>query len=94
MVISRLIEKAKMKYTGWLMAVSVSSYIIYLFHTTFEGFAKAVIHKIPIFTDGANGLLFIANTTMVVAFGVIGPIILQRCILNKARITKVLFGLK
>ena len=43
------------------MMVAASSYIIYLFHTTFEGFAKAVVHKIPIFVDTSNELLFIVK---------------------------------
>lgn len=82
-----------MRY-GWLTVVAASSYIIYLFHTTFEGFAKAVVHKLPIFADGSNDLLFIMNITIVVVCGVLCPIVLHRYILNKTKVTKVLFGLK
>lgn len=92
MAISNLIEKTG-KGTGWLITVSTSSYIIYLFHTTFEGFAKAVIHRIPIFTDSSNEGLFLVNIAVVISCGVVCPIILHRYILNKTRITKILFGL-
>lgn len=75
------------------MVVFSSSYIIYLFHTTFEGFAKAVVHKTPFFTDG-NSVLFIINVAIVVGCGVVCPIILHRYVLNKTHFSKVLFGLK
>lgn len=94
MVLSSLLERWNRKRNGWLLDVSVSSYIIYLFHTTFEGFAKAVIHKIPFFVDGNNEVLFCINVTIVVVCGVLCPIILHRYVLNKTKMTKVLFGLK
>ncbi len=93
MALSSLIEKCNHKSNEWMMVVSSSSYIIYLFHTTFEGFAKAVVHKIPFFTDG-NDVLFIINASVVVGCGVACPIILHRYVLNKTHFTKVLFGLK
>ena len=76
------------------MVVSSSNYIIYLFHTTFEGFAKAVVHRIPIFADSSNEILFCINISVVVACGVVCPIIMHRLIFTKTHITKVLFGLK
>lgn len=94
MVLSTILEKWNQKGNGWLIVVSSSSYIIYLFHTTFEGFAKAVVHKIPMFADGSNQMLFCCNIIMVVACGVVCPIILHRYVLNKTKVTKVLFGLK
>ena len=93
MALASLMEKWNHKSNEWLMVVSSSSYIIYLFHTTFEGFAKAVVHKIPFFTDG-NDVLFIINASVVVGCGVACPIILHRYVLNKTHFTKVLFGLK
>ena len=93
MAFSSLMEKWNSKSNEWLMVVSSSSYIIYLFHTTFEGFAKALVHKIPFFTDG-NDVLFVINAFVVVCCGVVCPIILHRYVLNKTHITKVLFGLK
>ena len=93
MAFSSLMEKWNSKSNEWLMVVSSSSYIIYLFHTTFEGFAKAVVHKISFFTDG-NDVLFIINAFVVVCSGVVCPIILHRYVLNKTHITKIMFGLK
>ena len=93
MALSSLIEKWNHKNNEWLMVVSSSSYIIYLFHTTFEGFAKAVVHKISFFTDG-NEVLFIINVFIVVGCGIVCPIILHRYILNKTHVTKLMFGLK
>lgn len=94
MAFSHVLETCKKVNLGWLMQVSASSYIIYLFHTTFEGFAKAVVHKIPIFADGSNELLFCVNIFVVVVCGVACPIVLHRDLLTKTHITKVLFGLK
>lgn len=91
--LSSLIEKWNHKSNEWLMVVASSSYIIYLFHTTFEGFAKAVVHKISFFTDG-NEVLFIINVFIVVGCGIVCPIILHRYILNKTHVTKIMFGLK
>ena len=93
MTLASLMEKWNHKSNEWLMVVASSSYIIYLFHTTFEGFVKAVVHKIPFFTDG-NDVLFIINASVVVGCGVACPIILHRYVLNKTHFTKVLFGLK
>lgn len=93
MTLSSLLKKWNHKSNGWLMVVSSSSYIIYLFHTTFEGFAKAVVYKLPFFTDG-NGELFVINIFVVVGCGVVCPIILHRYILNKTHMTKIMFGLK
>ena len=93
MAFSSIIEKWNHKNNEWLMVVSSSSYIIYLFHTTFEGFDKAVVHKISFFTDG-NEVLFIINVFIVVGCGIVCPIILHRYILNKTHVTKIMLGLK
>lgn len=89
MALSNLLEKWNRNGNGWLMVVSASNYIIYLFHTTFEGFAKAVVHRIPVFADGSNQMLFCFNIIIVVACGVVCPIILHRYILNKTKILKL-----
>lgn len=94
MVLSHNIEKWNMRGKGLLMIVSGSSYIIYLFHTTFEGFAKAAVHKIPIFADSSNELLFIFNVIVVVSCGIIVPVMLHRYVLRRYSITKVFFGMK
>lgn len=93
MEVSVLLEKWNLKGNGWLMTISYSSYIVYLFHTTFEGFAKAMVHKIPFFTNG-NEILFVINVLVVVSCGVVCPIVLHRYVLSRTHITRVLFGLK
>ena len=71
-----------------------STYIIYLFHTTFEGFAKAIVHKILWIVTAENGWMFIAGALFVITSGVVGPVLLHRYVLVRSRITKFLFGLK
>ena len=74
---------------GWIR-IAASSYIIYLFHTTFEGFAKAVFRKMPF--DSNLWYVFLPETVCVVACGVIAPMILFY-LFKKYRLTKMLFGL-
>lgn len=76
--------------SSWLMAVSAASYIIYLFHTTFEGFAKAVFRKLPL--DSDLWYVFVPEAAVVVALGVVAPIILYK-LFKKYRTTRFLFGL-
>ena len=76
---------------SWLMLVSASSYIIYLFHTTFEGITKAMLHRIP-FNSGL-WYVFVFESITVVLMGVIIPMILHRWVLKKYKITRILFGL-
>ena len=76
---------------NWLMIVSLSSYIIYLFHTTFEGLAKAIIRKLPI--DNDVWYIFVPEVIVVVSVGVIMPILLHRYVLSKFKLTRLLFGL-
>ena len=79
---------------NWILQISVSSYIIYLFHTTFEGFAKAVLHKIPGVWNTENDWVFCLTAIIVIVVGVVFPVLLHKYILQKYRITRLLFGLK
>lgn len=72
----------------WLMTLSESSYIIYLFHSTFMGLALAILLKISFIQ--AYPLLVLV---LVVAVGVVVPVLLQY-ILQRTRVTRFLFGLK
>ncbi|WP_288172511.1 hypothetical protein, partial [Prevotella sp. CAG:255] len=74
-----------------LMIVSMSSYIIYLFHTTFEGFAKAVFRKLPL--DSNLWYVFLPEAIVVIAVGVIIPMLLHRYVLKRWQLTRTLFGL-
>ncbi len=82
----------KFKHIRWLTIVSECSYIIYLFHTTFEGFAKAIIHKVPMFKE--NEILFAIGATLIIVCGIVCPILLQKYILVKNNCTRFAFGLK
>ena len=93
-----LIEMAKVICSGRdvreeypLMWVAQSSYIIYLFHTTFEGFVKAMLRKLPI--DSDVWYVFIPSAILVISCGVILPMLFHRFVLRKYRVTKLLFGL-
>ncbi len=86
---------------GWqwlskpLLTVAASSYIIYLFHTTFEGFAKALLHKFtPILADPHQSLLFGIGAVLIIACGLIVPVLLHRYVLTRYQILQFLFGLK
>ncbi len=92
--LSKLIDKYAKK-TGRclnvLMLLSASSYMIYLFHTTFEGFAKALCHKLIV--DTGTGYIFVVESAFIILVGVAVPVLLYNCILKRYTITRKLFGL-
>lgn len=73
-----------------LLNISSSSFIIYLFHTTFEGFGKAIIPKILVFSN--FDVSFILSAILIIAIGVIGPYFIYN-IIQYNRILCILFGL-
>lgn len=68
-----------------LLAPSV--YIIYLFHTTIEGFGKAFLEKFPILDT------FSLQAIIIIALAFIIPILLHHLILKRFATTRFLFGL-
>ena len=74
-----------------LLYCGSASYIIYLFHTTFEGFCKSIITKVLYIQS--EGILFILGTLFVIGLGIIGPLCLNE-VLKRNAITRFLFGLK
>ncbi len=70
-----------------LMSISFSSYIIYLFHTTFMGFARAVLMKVPFMQSQ-----YVIAIVIVVATGVVCPLLLHWWLKN-TKYVKFLFGL-
>ena len=82
---------AKSKGTKAFVCVSGCSYSIYLFHTTFMGFAKAILLKFPMMNSGTD---FIHTLTIIIVVnvGVVCPILLYQ-LLKKFKITRFLFGL-
>jgi fucose 4-O-acetylase-like acetyltransferase len=77
-----------------LCGIAPSTYIIYLFHTTFEGFTKAILHRVSIVSGTSNEFLFFLTAIIVVSIGIIGPILLHKYVLRRFRITRTMFGLK
>lgn len=87
--ISKSINNSKQ---SWLLTIATSSYIIYLFHTTFEGFAKAICQKIPLCSN--LWYIFTLEALVIIIVGIVGPILLHHYILQRTTITKYIFGLK
>lgn len=92
-VISARIKSLK-HITQKLLAVSTSSYIIYLFHTTFEGFVKSLVQQVPLLANGNDPLYFSVGAAAVIGAGIFLPIILHWYILQRNRLLRFLFGLK
>lgn len=80
-------------HKGLLYDIAAASYIIYLFHTTFEGLAKSAIRHIPAMTDGENTLMFTFGAVIVVGCGVAVPLLLHKYVLKRYKITRMAFGL-
>ena len=92
-LISIFIAKRNQFLSKALLVVSTSSYIIYLFHTTFEGFAKSTIHLFNLLIDSANNTGFAIGAVIVIVCGVVLPILMHHYILDKISILRFLFGL-
>lgn len=83
------------RVVDWLVKVSGLSYIIYLFHTTFEGLAKAVLLKVPGWSAAmADGWMFGLGAMAVVLAGVVFPMLMGDWVLKRSRVLRFLFGLK
>lgn len=94
--ISYEIEKCS-RLSSWkvlALKVSSASYIIYLLHTTFEGFTKALIFKLPYFTDLSNEIIFCIGAIIVVSSGLVFPLLLHKYVLTRYKSTRLLFGFK
>lgn len=91
--VSRSYVIASGNHKGFLYDIAAASYIIYLFHTTFEGFAKSAIRHIPTMIDGDNTLMFVIGAIIVIGCGVAIPLLLYKYVFKRYKITKVAFGL-
>lgn len=76
-----------------LFKYSLYSYGIYLFHTTFEGFAKSFIEKSHIFSS-LGYASFPLGAALVVLCGIAFPVLLFRFVLNRTKLTRLLFGIR
>ncbi len=75
-----------------LLPMASSTYIIYLLHTTFMGFAKVVTAKLSL-TAAQGELAFVAGAAAVVVAGVVLPVIVHRVLLRRYAVLRVLFGI-
>jgi hypothetical protein len=73
--LSRYINGRTTVVKRFFINLSVYSYTVYLLHTTFEGFAKAVLVKIPI--DADDGLMFCVSASIVILAGVLAPVVVS-----------------
>lgn len=94
LVISTKISQRDNWINKVIMTISIASYIIYLFHTTFEGFAKGVLHKFPLFMAGGDVSMFILGASIIIISGIIFPIALYKYVIRKYYFTRFLFGIK
>ncbi|MDR1172439.1 MAG: acyltransferase [Bacteroidales bacterium] len=76
------------------LSVSACSYTIYLFHTTFEGFTKAVFAKLPLQLYIGDTAAFVIEAVTVISAGIILPMILHYVITRKSKIVSYLIGAK
>ena len=76
--------------------ISSSSYFIYLFHTSFEGLAKAILIKLSLYnTDVINNFFaFCLMELFIISFGLIIPIIIYQYFIKKYSFTRFCFGIK
>lgn len=88
--ISKSLSKRIHDKNNCLLLISYSSYTIYLYHTTFQGFIKALIYKLPL--DHSYPFIFTIEAVITIAIGILGPIILYKYVLNRWKVTRFLFG--
>lgn len=79
---------SRLRVARILVVISEVSMSIYLFHTTFQGFMKALVGRLTVETG------FAVDVTLIVAVGFLGPIVLHRYVLQRFGVTRWLFSLK
>lgn len=76
-----------------LVDFSTKTYVIYMFHTIFMGFTKAIVRKVPFLVNPENEVGYTLGVIIVITSGVVCPVLLYGFI-KKYRVTRFLFGLK
>lgn len=74
------------------LAVSSASFVIYLFHTTFEGFAKGALSMVHFLDGGDPALRYGLATLIVTLCGTILPMAVDRWLIRPFKTTRFLFG--
>lgn len=75
------------KNLSFILAIADASFIIYLFHTTFQGLAKSIILKLSF------EHYFIADMVIMTIVGCAGPFLLQTTVLTKFKWSRICFSL-
>jgi len=91
---SEFLSKFSSKITKPLLIVATCSYTIYLFHTTFMGFAKSALMKPLHGNIVQNELIFIVSGVIVITIGVIAPIFLHLFVVKHSKVFSFLIGTK
>ena len=92
---AQALEQRTIKIRKILLNIAACTYTIYLFHTTFMGFAKAVILKLGFqLVDPNNFFVFISMALIVILAGVVAPIILHKKVVRYSRFFSYLIGAK
>lgn len=73
------------------MVLAPSVYVIYLFHTTILGFAKAAFAKMPSFFNNLEFTFYLQAICAIVC-GVLIPILLYHFVIKRNKILSLLFG--
>lgn len=74
--ISRLIDLRMVSARKLFVQLSVYSFTIYLFHTTFQGLAKSLLLKLQLTEYLGENLIFVCSILIVNTIGILGPIAL------------------
>lgn len=85
-VLSEMAAGSRLSKT--VIAVGAASFAIYLFHTSFEGLAKALTGRI--IPADSSQIVFIAEAAAVIAAGVLAPMLLHRHIFCRWKLLSVL----
>lgn len=84
-------SKSNILNINMLIQIGIASYIIYLFHTTFEGFTKALLLRSNLLAALSDNLEFVLSALIIISVGIIGPFVLRRLIV-RSRWLSYLFG--
>jgi len=92
--LSKFFEQKTIFARKMFLNVSICSYTIYLFHTTFQGFTKAIMLKFPFSssTNFNNVILFLSTAFIVILAGVIVPIIIHNLVARYSKLLSFLLG--
>lgn len=85
-------EISKTSSARLFLKLSYSSFVIYLFHTTFTNFARVAISLVA--NLDSNNTIWTIGYLIVVVIAVIGPYVVDIYLIRKYKITRFLFGYK